>query len=167
MASFFAVTFYKKTLLFLPFPALSNDAFKATSKRWGTALLRATTPAARTLKHSQEIQHPSKWLQGCRKAMRCSSTYCTDWLGAVDAGAQTGVSSSNSNEERYLNSCNTEKLSLTYPEENSAPCDLQEAHWEGLQISKWQLHWTQGQLSSLISTEPGFHFQKSPLQSSS
>lgn len=128
VASFFVVTFYKKILLFLPFPGLSNDAFKATSKHWDTALPRATTSAARTLKHSQGIQHPSKWLQGCRKAIGCFSAYCTDWLGAVDAEAQAGVSSSNSNEERYLNSCSKEKLSLTYPEENSAPCDLQEAH---------------------------------------
>lgn len=65
---------------------------------------------------------------------------------------------SKSNEKKYLNSCNKGKLSLLYPEKNSTPCDLREVNCQGLQISKWQLHWTQGQLSSLISTEPGSIF---------
>lgn len=110
MASFLVVTFCKKILLFLPFPGLSNDFFRHP----------ANTKALHYLE--QLLLQPVRWntAKGSSIPVRDPKVvgrlwgaphFTIDWLGAVDAGAQAGVSFNDSKEERYLN-CRKKPLSL-------------------------------------------------------
>lgn len=115
MASVFATSFTKKNhkpFLFLLFPGLSNDAFKTASRHPGTALVWATTPAARILRYGQRIQHPTKWLQGCRRLWDAPPpTAQTDKELLMQGSVHSDRSVlSKSNEERYPNSCKKGKL---------------------------------------------------------